>query len=624
MKNLDRPLRHTWVHPLPIVVVIALLLAVGSATALTARAQGVIPGLTRSLAAAVPLSEAPAGGQVIRYGQGYRFDQDGWIYLHLQGDARERGIQHGYLVASELQEALRVVRFRLFWDTGHEWSEFVQVAEDVFVPRGDTEWLDEIKGIAEGAQRRGVDVTWQDVLAWNGYFELAEYHFPNAAADKEHCSAFIATGSYTRDGLVVMGHNSWDMYDHGQFANAILDIQPSQGHRILMQSSVGRIHSGTDFFVTDAGLMGTETTIGGFDSYDPAGTPEFFRVRKAMQYADTLDDFVAIMLDNNNGGYANSWLLADADSGEILRLELGLKYHSIERTRDGFYVGFNAASDIKLRALETDGAGYDDIRQPTGARRVRLTQLMRQYAGQINIEIAQQILADHYDVYLEQEKPGSRTIEGRYDLDRFEYWQARTPYVPKGAVDGKVMDSAMAREMSFWARWGSSSGLPFHADEFLAAHPQYDYLAGYLHDRPTQPWSLFRAGQTAPQSAPPAIADTGAGSDGVITIGAADAGSEVHVVVGQMLDVVLRGNPTTGYLWTVDSIDRAVLRETGEWEFAPDGDATGAGGLVTLHFQAFAPGMTELKLSNRPSWEPESPAYETFAVHVVVSDRQAN
>jgi hypothetical protein len=78
-----------------------------------------------------------------------------------------------------------------------------------------------------------------------------------------------------------------------------------------MQSVPGYIHSMADFFVTDAGIMGTETSIGGFGDYDPNEVPEFFRVRKAMQYADDLDEFVKMMEKKNNGGYANSWLLAD-------------------------------------------------------------------------------------------------------------------------------------------------------------------------------------------------------------------------------------------------------------------------------------------------------------------------
>jgi len=86
---------------------------------------------------------------------------------------------------------------------------------------------------------------------------------------------------------------------------------------------------------------------------------------------------------------------------------------------------------------------------------------MEKHHGTIDVEIAQEILADHYDVYLKKENnPCSRTVEGHYELDPFEYWGARVPYQPAGAVDGKVMDSDMAKDLSFWARWGSSTVCP--------------------------------------------------------------------------------------------------------------------------------------------------------------------
>jgi hypothetical protein len=31
------------------------------------------------------------------YGRGYRFDHNGWIYLHVEGEPYDRGFQHGYL-----------------------------------------------------------------------------------------------------------------------------------------------------------------------------------------------------------------------------------------------------------------------------------------------------------------------------------------------------------------------------------------------------------------------------------------------------------------------------------------------------------------------------------------------
>ncbi len=52
-----------------------------------------------------------------------------------------------------------------------------------------------------------------------------------------------------------------------------------------MQAFVGFIHSGTDFFVTDAGLVGSETTIADFFPFDKNGIPEYSRMRIAAQYA---------------------------------------------------------------------------------------------------------------------------------------------------------------------------------------------------------------------------------------------------------------------------------------------------------------------------------------------------
>ncbi|MDY6794168.1 MAG: hypothetical protein SWK76_02620 [Actinomycetota bacterium] len=208
-----------------------------------------------------------------------------------------------------------------------------------------------------------------------------------------------------------------------------------------------------------------------------------------------MDVWVSMMLDDNKGGYANSWLLADTDTNEIMRFEFGLKNHSIERTDDGYFVGFNSATDPKIRNFECGGDhGYYDVKSPCGARRVRLTQLVEEYRGEIDTEIAETILADHYDVYLQEDNPCSRTIDGHYELDPFEY-RSTIAYLPHGALDGKVTDTTLAADMSFIARWGNSSGLPFDASEYLEEHPQFDNLEGLLEDRPEEPWTLLKSGQ---------------------------------------------------------------------------------------------------------------------------------
>ena len=97
----------------------------------------------------------------------------------------------------------------------------------------------------------------------------------------EHCSAFVATGSYTKDGKVVIAHNNWSTYLEGERWTIIFDIAPANGYRMLMDGLPGVIHSGDDFVINTAGMAITETTISHFFGFDTAGIPEFVRARKA-------------------------------------------------------------------------------------------------------------------------------------------------------------------------------------------------------------------------------------------------------------------------------------------------------------------------------------------------------
>src|SRR5438046_7348693 len=87
---------------------------------------------------------------------------------------------------------------------------------------------------------------------------------PTAGGPGDHCSAFVATGSYTKDGRVVIAHNNWTSYSSGERWNVIFEIVPAQGNRIIMDGMPGLIHSGDDFGINSAGMMITETTISGF------------------------------------------------------------------------------------------------------------------------------------------------------------------------------------------------------------------------------------------------------------------------------------------------------------------------------------------------------------------------
>jgi hypothetical protein len=435
--------------------------------------------------------------------KGKRFERAGWVYLHVEGEPRERGFQHGYLLAKEIAEGLKLTKESWERQSAMEWEWLVERAAKMFVPKIDAEDLTELDGIAEGTKAAGVAVSREELITYNGIIELSAYWWPLelkkmkeqpvTPVARQSCSSFIATGTWTRDGNVVLGHNTMQSYADAMPA-IVQDILPSRGHRILWQTTAGWIHSGTDFFITDAGIVGSETTIGGFESFDTNGIPEFSRMRRATQDASSLDEWCEIMKRGNNGGYANAWLLGDINTKEIARLELGLKYVGYEKKRDGYFIGSNVAEDRRILRLETDSKDTD-IRASSVARRVRWKQLMKEQAGKIDLEMAKRFEADHFDTYRGKIFPGGRSLCGHFELDGDSSGGRGVPFAADGTVDGKVVDAAMAKKMSFSARWGTACGLPFVVSKFLAAHPQFESLNNGLTDRPGEPWAVFRAGE---------------------------------------------------------------------------------------------------------------------------------
>jgi Phospholipase B len=438
---------------------------------------------------------------------GYRFDRGGWTYVHLEGTPAEIGFQHGRLLSSEIADMIRVSQIETLHSTHRNWDFYRDAGRKMFWPHIEASYQEELEGIAKGAQSRGVKIDVWDIVALNGNIELPEYYVPwlnkqqHAANAPQilpqgRCSAFIATGSYTQGGKIVIAHNNWTGYADGERWTIIFDIQPNHGHRMLMDGEPGVITSQDDFGVNDAGLMITETTITQFAGWNSDGIPEFVRSRKALQFADTIDDYVRIIKEGNNGGYANDWLIGDRKTGEIAYLELGLKNTPLLRTKDGYYVSSNFARDPSLIKDETTGFDPTNLSSSPNARRVSWEDKMAASKGRIDVAMAEQFLASHDDTYTGKVNADERTLCGHVDTSKrgTPEWDW-APYYPGGAVTGKVTDSDLAARMSLIARAGHPCGDDFIAAPFLAAHPEYGYLKPVLKDMKAGPWTTFATGE---------------------------------------------------------------------------------------------------------------------------------
>jgi hypothetical protein len=402
-------------------------------------------------------------------------------------------------------------------------------------------WMEGWSGSAFDAQRA---YQYYSNIVKNGAACLT----PPVRAHRDHCSAFVATGRYTTDGKPVMYHNSFNVFETSGYANVIAAITPEDGHPFTMQTQVGYVHSLADFYVVHVGerdhgnhhhhhdhhhshdhhhhhdydhhhyhhhdhhhdydrVAITETTIGGFNRYNEDGIPEFDRIRRAVQHFTSINDegdtnsFVNIMRTGESGDYANTWLLADYRDNSIWEFEEGLEFYNVTHKKADdekpYFFGANYPKYPPIKHLECSNDGGDDIRRHQGARRVRLPQLLEQYGKNsgISLETGETIIADHYDVYNETKTNGnSRTVCSHYDLDKREYMSDPSrpkPYQPRGAIDGMGVDANLAAGLQLNARWGSSCGTAWSAGEFLREHPQFDYLRPFLHDRPSQQWTVL-------------------------------------------------------------------------------------------------------------------------------------
>jgi len=99
-----------------------------------------------------------------------------------------------------------------------------------------------------------------------------------------------------------------------------------------------------------------------------------------------------------------------------------------------------------------------------------------------------------------------------------------------------------------------------------------------------------------------------------------DAGSTCIMNSKDTLQIELTSNPTTGYEWKIDSLNRTVLKMTGK-RYIPDkvpAHTAGAGGKSVFHFTAIDKGSAQIKLMYHRPFEKDKEPVKTFVIEVKV------
>jgi hypothetical protein len=416
-------------------------------------------------------------------------NKEGWKIIHIYGDPFERGYAHGYLLREEFAKIPRILKFIVKNEQGvSRYADYKEVCKKKIKPiihKHFKELYEEMEGMVKGASN--INITIDTLIEWNCMLSMYSYFRVDMNKKDERCSAFIATGDATADGKIVMAHNTHSDFVSGNVQNIIQYMTPTNGIPFVMQCAPGFVASGSDWFICENGMMGCECTIGEIKEKPEFGYPYFCRIRKAMQYGNNIDEYISIMNDHNAGDYACSWMFGDCRTNEIALLELGKNNQSIQRTMSGVYFGMNSAIDFKVRTLDTTDDDIYDLSTSSGSRNSRLDYLLNtKYYGKLNLKVAKIILADHYDSHTDKIRRNPRAICSHSEVinedDKWDY------SYPHGCIDGKVVDSALAKQMMFEGRFGSSCGRTFNAEKYIDRHPAFKEWKGVLSNFYSYDW----------------------------------------------------------------------------------------------------------------------------------------
>ena len=391
--------------------------------------------------------------------KGFRYEDQGWIFLHIEGKPYPRGYQHGFLMADEIVAYMNKLAIEANKEKPeHGWNDLRFMADAMMLRKYDSEYLEEMKGMADGSVKAGAaffdrNLDFLDIVTLNSYIDLdsardALVRTPNSLSGKNYftaedelnipeknhkCSGFLANGTASSDGQIVFGQIfMWSGYT-GPHWNVICDILPDKGNRLVYETYPGGIHSGADFYINSAGIMIGETTVWPQTPFNLDGTPQSFRIRKAAQYASSIDEVVEILSNQNNGMYSNDWLIGDAKTNETAIFLLGTKKSKLWRSSrkdfpggtDGFYWSNNNAKDLEVRkeyVPNADNAPFDICFTPWN-RDIAFNSFFQEYKGRID------------------------SIAG------VNLWNS-APINRPHACDGKITTSEMARKMVFLAHSG--------------------------------------------------------------------------------------------------------------------------------------------------------------------------
>lgn len=219
------------------------------------------------------------------------FRLDGLPVVVVSGSPHDMGFQYGRALAAQIRTGLALYLDHQVTEEWHYPVDYQRRCAESMSKRIPPEFLEEMRGVAEGA---GVD--YDQVLRMHTHADMVHFGHgwgkPNAAPGMD-CSNFAVWGRWTTNGQLLHGRNlDWATGTGVQQSACIYVGLPASGTPFALVTYAGCIGGVTG--MNAAGLtFGEMTSSSSAETLD--GMPLFVIVRNLLEHCRTIDEAVAMV-----------------------------------------------------------------------------------------------------------------------------------------------------------------------------------------------------------------------------------------------------------------------------------------------------------------------------------------
>ncbi len=233
------------------------------------------------------------------------------MLVEVAGPPRDRGRQYGEAVREQIRRSSEFYREAYVGRSGLSWERTLELAprwNAVIEAYAGPDILEEVRGIAEGANRPVEELLWLNARA-----DLADGDPFGDTGPEEGCTAFALTDEGSSDGHVYSGQN-WDWRcDTAETVVLLRIVQPPRP-TIVMQVEAGQVgRQGANSAGIGLNANGLGGTKGRFSA--PVGVPSPYIRRRVLDAASMREALDAVFSPRQ--AFSSNLLLAHRDGFAI-------------------------------------------------------------------------------------------------------------------------------------------------------------------------------------------------------------------------------------------------------------------------------------------------------------------